>query len=381
MTVFKNYFKLLRSAYLTIFIFLGITIFMTVIFTAQTTPQEDFRMMRPIITIINHDEDVLAQGLEDFLAEHAAVKELTEDEIKDELFFAEIAAAVVIDEDFSQQLRAGEDAEVQFFSLPERVSAINVEILINKYLNLMSLYLETDLSDDEIVAYLAEDLEAEVAVDYQYEEEAITMADEANLYFNFVAYGLLAAIIGSVAFIMKNYYEKNVKMRSFCAPISSWKYNRQIIMGNIVVACLLWLVFMLIAYFFYGDLLFTTSGILLVVNAFVFAQIALAIAYGIGIFVSSTEVQNGLATVLPLAFAFIGGVFVPQFMLGENVLRYAQMIPTYWYVRLNDLLSEPGISDAVWREFYITMAIMFGFIIVIYGLIFLVQRKFFRYIN
>ncbi len=381
MIVFKNYFKLLRNAYLTIFIFLAITIFMTVIFTMQTPPQEEFQTMTPIITVINNDDGEIAAGLVDFLSEKAQLKDLAEDEIKDELFFAEIAAAVVIKEGFSEQLKKGKEPKIQIIQSPERVSAINIGLLVNKYLNLASLYLQTDLEAAEIVALLEEDLAEEVAIDFQKDEEEITALDKTTVYFNFVGYGLLAAIIGSVAFIMRSYYDINIRMRSACAPISRARYNQQIIMGNIVLATFLWFIFILVAYLFFGNLLFSLNASLMIIQAFVYAQVALAIAYAIGIFVKSSEVQNGLATVVPLALAFLGGAFVPQFILGENVLRVAQFTPLYWYVRLNDMLSESGINSNIWQEFYLTIMILLLFMVIIYGIVFFLQRKYLQFIN
>ncbi len=382
MTVFKNYFKILRSAYLTIAIFLGITVFFTVIMMAQPTMEEDFTISKPMITVINHDDSVFAQGLVDYLAKTTRFKDLTEDEIKDELFFAEIAAAVIIDQDLTEQMQENQEPKVTVIKAPSRITSMQVELLINQYLNLAKPYFQLGLSEQEIVEFLEKDLEKEVSLTYQTEEvEQATELQNTAFFFNFISFGLLAAIIGSVAFIMKNYNEKTIKMRSMCAPISNQQYQLQIIMGNVCLAFFLWLIFMGLGWFFYPNAMFTNSGLLMIANAFVFSQVALAIAYAIGVFVRSSEVQNGMATVIPLALAFLGGAFMPQSILGESVLKLSRITPTYWYVRANDRLSEQGLSELALSGFWQAILILLAFTLIIYGITFFLKQKYGKYIN
>jgi len=44
--------------------------------------------------------------------------------------------------------------------------------------------------------------------------------------------------------------------------------------------------------------------------------------------------------VITLAASFLSGVFVPQEFLGAGLLRFAQFLPTYWYVRANNQIAE-----------------------------------------
>ena len=342
--------------------------------------QDEFTVIKPIITVIDHDDSVFSRGLVDYLGENASFKEISEEEIKDELFFAEIAAAIIIDEGFADKMRSGE-AEVTIIKSPSRVSAINIELLINKYLNLAQPYFDMGVAEKEIVEFLQTDVTEEVIINFVTDEEEVSDLESTAVYFNFIAFGLLAAILGSVSFIMKNYNETNIKMRSMCAPISNRKYNWQIIIGNVCVAFMLWLIFIFLGWYFHQDALFTSSGLLMIISAFLFSQVALAIAYVIGVFVKSSEVQNGLAIVIPLAMAFLGGAFIPQSLLGEAVLSLSRITPTYWYVRVIDLLSEPGLSNNVMTAFYQTSFILIAFTIIIYGGALLVKNKYTKYIN
>lgn len=380
MIVFKNYLKLLRGAYPSIIIFLIITIAITMLSMSSSVQQTDFMLVKPKIVIINQDKGALANGLEDFLNEKTIVIEMAEAEIKDALFFNEIECAVIIKENFFETVNKNEEA-VEILKAVAMTGALQVEILINKYLNIADIYVKSEIAESEMVTYLKKDLKNEVTTTFLVDEEQTTTVSSMRFYFNFISYSFLATIIASVALIMRVYNEKNIKMRSMCAPISFKKYNTQIIMGNIVVALGFWVAFMGLAFVIFQDALFTNSGWLMILNAFIFAQVALAIAYIIGSFVKSNEVQNGLAQVIALASSFIGGAFVPQFILGSTVLLVARITPTYWYARNNDLLSEPFLNNMIMKEYFINLAVLGGFIIVIYGSSLYIRNKYVKYIN
>ncbi len=380
MIVFKNYFKLLRSSYIPLMVYLLITIVMTVITTAPANVNEDFYVTRPSVTIIDNDQSDFSKGLVSYLEKNSRNQKIELELVKDSLFFSDIDAAIIIEEDFASKLYDGEIETVEVIKAPSRAGAIQVELMINKYLNLAKIYIDGEVSQAQIVEFLENDLEE--SVDLVYNRETIE-TDEMSMvryYFNFISYALLAAIIASVSVIMQSYSEKNIKMRSSSSPISFKKYNFQIILGNITVATLIWFIYMIFGYMMYGGTIFNQNSLLMILNSFVFTQVALAVAYAIGVFVVSKEVQSGLANVLSLGFAFLGGAFVPQAILGDSVLTVSRIIPTYWYVKSNDLLGEFAITSQIMNEFWTNTGILIVFVVIIYGISLYFKNKFIKYI-
>ncbi len=369
MIVFKNYLRLLRGAIPSIIIFLIITLVITTLSTGSKVQPTGFTLAKPKITIINKDNGELANGLVSYLSEKTNVIEFKEDEIKDALFFYQIECAVIINDDFFNKGITIEKAQ-------DISGALQTEILINKYLNLANLYLESDV--ENFVDLLEKDLENEVVTNFEIEEIQVNAVSDMRFYFNFISYSLIATIIASVALIMRAYNEQNIKMRSMCSPVSFKKYNGQIIMGNIVVSFIFWIAFMLLGYFVYGKTLFTDAGLLMILNAFIFAQVALAIAYAIGTFVKNNEVQNGLAQVIALGSSFLGGAFVPQFALGSIVLLVARITPTYWYARNNDLLVD---TNKITNEYLFNLFALVLFATIIYLISLYLKNRHAKYIN
>ena len=58
---------------------------------------------------------------------------------------------------------------------------------------------------------------------------------------------------------------------------------------------------------------------------------------------------SGLLNVIGLGTCFLGGVFVPQEILPDEVLKVAHYIPTYWYIKMNDLIKNMGKAN---NEFF-----------------------------
>ena len=72
--------------------------------------------------------------------------------------------------------------------------------------------------------------------------------------------------------------------------------------------------------------------------------------------------------------SFLCGIFVPQSMLSDSVLKAGQFLPAYWYVRANNMLF--GISGEVFqtRTFLQYLGVECLFAGALFALIFAVQK-------
>lgn len=54
-----------------------------------------------------------------------------------------------------------------------------------------------------------------------------------------------------------------------------------------------------------------------------------------------------MVNVLSLALCFLGGIFVPLELFGDEIVNVAKFTPTYWYAMSNDLIaSTKSIASA-----------------------------------
>ena len=71
---------------------------------------------------------------------------------------------------------------------------------------------------------------------------------------------------------------------------------------------------------------------------------------------------NGIVNVVALGSAFICGAFVPVQYLPENVLKFAHIFPSYWYINSNELLSSIDIiNTSSLRPIFINMIVIIAF--------------------
>jgi ABC-2 type transport system permease protein len=121
---------------------------------------------------------------------------------------------------------------------------------------------------------------------------------------------------------------------------------------------------------------FDFGFMLMVINSFVFALVTLCISYLIGISIKEKNAIQALSTALSLGLAFLGGMFVPQEILGSATIKVGSFLPSYWYVRANNTigsLSNYGIKNL--RPIFQYMAIQIGFAAVFIAMILVVAKK------
>jgi len=82
----------------------------------------------------------------------------------------------------------------------------------------------------------------------------------------------------------------------------------------------------------------------------------------IGNTIKSKNAISAVSNVVSLGTCFISGVFVPQELLGETVLKIASFTPTYWYVKSNNTIANiPNMQMINTLPIFINILIIIGF--------------------
>jgi len=89
--------------------------------------------------------------------------------------------------------------------------------------------------------------------------------------------------------------------------------------------------------------------------------VSMSIAALSGSFIRSTNAQNAVANIIALGMCFIGGVFIPLYMLGDGILAVSRFLPTFWFVTAHESigsLTSFGASAMapVWQAMLIQLA-------------------------
>ncbi len=384
MPVFKNYFKLLRSSVIQILIYLVITVVIVILATTSTqnNPQK-FSEVKPKLSIINHDNKALiSNSFIDYMSTKTKIIHLQNEEraLKDALFFGEIDAVIVIPKNFEADFLNNKNVKLELTKVPGKIGATQIDILANKYLNIANLYVKSNVNAELLTKKINYNLDQEVKLNFDSTYEKKSIIQEAGFYFNFLNYSFLAIIILVIALIMKTYNITDIKMRNMCSPISRRQTSFEMILGNFTVTFIIWAAFIILSLIIFNEAMLTSSGLLYIFNSFIFTQVALSIAYLVGSTVKSREAHSGIANIISLGSSFLSGAFVPQMFLGSSILAFAHILPSYWYVKNNDTISNLNVDGTIFWQVIQNMGVMLIFIVVIYMITAIIKKRI-KYIN
>jgi len=143
-------------------------------------------------------------------------------------------------------------------------------------------------------------------------------------------------------FIFNN---KEIKMRNYSAPISSSNYNSQLIISNLLLAFIIWIVFVILAFTINDNALNQTSSILFIVNSLVLTVVCLTLSFLISTFVTKKSIDP-IGNCVSLGLSFIGGAFVPQALLSDVLITIGNFNPIFWNVKVNNTIGNLTETNA-----------------------------------
>ncbi len=347
MIVFKTYFKIIKklSSQLSIYlvIFLGLAVLFS--FMGSTNQVDKFTQSKTRVAFINNDEhSVLIKNFKDFLEKHSIYVDIEDktEKLQDALFFREVEYIARIPAGFTTAIMSGKDTMIDKTVVSGSTSSIYTDMLINKYFNTAKLYVKNykSITQEELVKQIEKDLSVETNVEIMTSGGKAVDTSETENYFNYLAYILISVIILGVSSIMMVFNNLNLKRRNLCSPIRNTSINIQILLGNIVFSIACWGLMIILAFILYKDKMFNINTLYFCINSLVLTLTILSMSFLVGIVIKSKNAQSGISNVLSLGLCFLSGVFVPQNLLGENVLAIAKFTPTYWYVKANRVIGN-----------------------------------------
>jgi len=345
MQAFKLFYKIVPRKFLVVFmiytiIFVGLMTFFS--YSESSGTKNAFELSKVRVSVINYDNTTLANGLESYIKNISRPVEINKDEqsIKDALFFREIEFIITIPEGFQNSFASSGEQKIKTMSVPDSTSTAYTKTIIDSYLNTAWLYVTAypEMPIEEINERVLTDISLSVNVSF-FNKIASNDMSSINNYFNFLSYVLIAMLISMVGRIMLIFNNKEIKMRNYCSPISIKKYNLQLIFSNLLIAFIIWLIFVVLAFVINSDSLTQTGSFLFVINSFVLTILCLSI----GFFVSTFATKNSIDPIgncLSLGLSFLGGAFVPQALLSDQLKTIGIFNPIFWYAKVNDTIAN-----------------------------------------
>lgn len=359
MIVFKTFLKVLNKCKVPILMYSAFLVFFSVFNMTANETTTSFEKERPDLAIVNEDvnEGITASLIDYLKANSEEASYESEGEIDDALFYRDVNYVIYIPKGFREDFLAGKNPDVRIKSTGDYMASL-AEMMLERYLNVANVYLDKMDSERELVEAIEKTLNEKVDV------VMTTSLDTGNLekaatYYNFMNYCLLAGAIYIICLILSTFKEERIDKRTIVSSMNYKSFNRKLIFYNGLFTFILWLVYVLISVLIIGEVMFTIHGAMLILNSFVFSLCCLSLAFLIGNVLHNKEAINGIVNVIALGSSFLCGSFVPMEWLPRSVLNIAHVLPSYWYIKTNELVKTMEVID--WE----TSKVLFGNMIVI----------------
>ncbi len=344
MTVFKAFLKVLNKCKGIIILYSVVLVIFGAFSTFDENAASSFVESKPDIAIVNKDENSLfTKSFVNYIEEHANIKE--PDNLDDALFYRELNYIIYIPKNFGEEFLSGKNPELEVKSTGDYQASL-AEILVDKYIKTSVVYRDNYTSEVDVIKNTESTLANESKVELTSKLDASALTKATN-YYNFANYALLAGVIYVIALILSSFKEINIRKRTIISGMDYKKYNRILFFSNSLFAIILWAFYVVISIILVGDVIISTHGLIYMINSFIFTLCALAIAMVISNINSNKDAINGIVNVVALGSSFLCGSFVPMEWLPDGVLKFAHVLPSYYYIKTNEIVKTLEVFDIV----------------------------------
>ncbi len=366
MTVFKTFLKVLNKCKVTIILYTVILIGFGG-FNMQTSDNAtNFVASKPDIFIVNQDEEKgITQNLIEYMKNHSNVVDIenNEEAINDAVFYRDVNYVIYIPENYREDFMEGKNPTIEIKSTGDYQAAF-AEMMLERYSKVANLYQNSTETEEELIKKINDTISKETPIEITSKLDT-DMLSKATFYYNFASYSILAGCVYVICLILSSFKEEKIRKRTIISSMNDKKYNRKLLLSNSVFAIVMWLIYVALSFILVGNVMFTAHGIIYIINSFIFTICALTIAFLIGNIVTNKNAINGIVNVVALGSSFLCGAFVPMEWLPDTVLKIAHILPTYYYISTNEMITELEVLDfETLRPIFINMGVILVFAIV-----------------
>lgn len=377
MIVFKTFLKVLNKNKFIVILYSAILIFFGAFNMQTSDSSQSFVSSKPDILIVNQDEDKgITHNLIEYMEKNSKKIKVEEEEdaINDALFYRDINYVIYIPAHYREDFLEGKNPQIDIKSTGDYQASL-AEMILERYLNVASTYQEVIDSEEELVKKINDTLSKKVEIEVTSKLD-ISNLQKASYYYSFANYSILAGCVYIICLVLASFLDTNVKKRTVISSMKEKEFNQKLLLSNGLFAFLLWLLYVVASFFLVGDIMFTTHGVIYIINSFLFSFCALTLAFLIGNLIHNKNAVNGIVNVVALGSSFLCGAFVPAEYLPDFVLKIAHILPSYYYINSNELIKQIEVINLdTMKPVIINMIILLFFSILFTILTNFVSRK------
>ena len=346
MTTFKTFWSVVRKYIGVISLYTTLLIVFGGLNMSTNENQIDFVNSKPKVVIVNNDDDnKITSNLINYIKENSKIINIktNEESINDALFYRDTNYVIYIPKNYGKDVMNGLQPDINIKSTGDYQSSL-AEIILTRYIKIQNLYKTKINNEDELINYINNNLNSESNIKLTSKLDT-SNTSKATYYFNFASYSIMAVVIFIICLVLSSFKEKSVNKRTIISSTNYKKHNRYLLLSSFIYSIIVWILFVILGIILTGNIMFTTRGLIYILNLFIFTFCSLTLALLISTLITNKNAVNGIVNVVALGSAFLCGAFVPTEWLPDFVLRIAHILPSYWYINSNDLLKTMEVIN------------------------------------
>lgn len=346
MIIFKTFLKVLNKCKAPIIMYTVFLIFFGGFNMKTSDNSINFVASKPDILIVNQDkEEGITKNLIEYIENNSNIIDVEDNEEarNDALFYRDVNYIIYIPENFNKDFLENKNPKIDIKSTGDYQSSL-AEMMLERYLRVAKIYKDVYSSETELIEKINDTLSKEVKITITSKLDTNKL-DKATFFYNFTNYCILAGCIYVICLILSSFKRENINKRTIISSMNYKEYNRKLLISNSLFAIVLWVFYVLLSFVLVGDIMFTSHGIIYIINSFIFTMCAVTIAFLLGTLITNKNAVNGIVNVIALGSSFLCGAFVPVEMLPDTILKVAHILPSYWFIKTNEEIKTLEILD------------------------------------
>lgn len=381
MQVFKAFFKIAWKKKTTIFIYITVFMIICVLLTAfaQKNIKDNFTAESLTIYVEDEDETVASKALISYLGRIHTInqEQMDQSALADRIYYREFGYILKIPKGFEEALLKGESNELLTnVMIPGSNKGYYVDAQISEYLQCIQMNLAGGYGLKDAIEITQKTIEEVPEVKMaSFHGEGKINSNAMFYFYQYMAYIYLLIAMTGLSPVLMTLNGKDVKARMNCSAYPFTKQLTGLIAACIVYNIFIWVLFLLMSFVLYGTAVFETKALFAALNSFVYLAFAMGLAIILSFFSFDIGVVNMIANITALASAFLCGVFVPQNLLGDAVLRIGKFLPAYWFICNNNMLAGFGNETFELSLYWRNLGVMGLFVVVVMVIALVIAKK------
>ena len=239
-------------------------------------------------------------------------------------------------------------------------------MLLEKYFKIADIVNDNVTDIDTIISTINSSLDSNTIVQVVNTVD-IDRLSVASYFYSYANYSILAICIYVTALILIIFNNKKIKDRTNISSKKSSSITKELYFGNLCFILLVWIFIIILSIIINGKIMFTSNGLYLMLNSFIFMICALSIGFLVGNIFRSENAISAIVNIVALGSSFICGSFIPLNYLPATVVKFSKILPSYWFIKNNNFICTiENFNKEVFMELFKNMSIVFLFAIMFF---------------